>query len=68
MIASLHDENNHIAIPGFYNDVLNLTPDERTALNSAPIDEDEYKKDLALMNYGAKKAIPPLSVPAHALL
>jgi acetylornithine deacetylase/succinyl-diaminopimelate desuccinylase-like protein len=48
MIASLHDENNHIAIPGFYNDVLNLTPDERTALNSAPYSEDEYKKDLGV--------------------
>src|ERR1700750_2466280 len=46
MIASLHDENNHITIPGFYNDVIDLTPEERKALNSAPYDEEEYKKDL----------------------
>src|ERR1700744_1256281 len=48
MIASLHDENHHIAIPGFYNDVIDLTPEERKALNSAPYDEEEYKKDLGV--------------------
>ena len=46
MIASLHDENNHITIPGFYNDVVDQTPAERKALNEAPYDEAEYKKDL----------------------
>jgi acetylornithine deacetylase/succinyl-diaminopimelate desuccinylase-like protein len=46
MIASLHDENNHITIPGFYNNVIELTDAERTALNNAPYNEDEYKKDL----------------------
>ncbi len=46
MIASLHDQNNHITIPGFYDDVLSLTEEERALLNSAPFDEDEYKKDL----------------------
>jgi acetylornithine deacetylase/succinyl-diaminopimelate desuccinylase-like protein len=46
MIASLHDENNHITIPGFYDKVVDLTEQERKDLNSAPYDEDEYKKDL----------------------
>ncbi len=46
MIAQMHDENNHIAIPGFYDDVLNLSDAERTELNKAPFDLDEYKKDL----------------------
>src|ERR1700744_2109769 len=48
MIASLHDENHHIAIPGFYNDVIDLTPEEKKALNSAPYNEDEYKTDLGV--------------------
>ena len=48
MIASLHDENNHITISGFYNDVVDLTADERKALNNAPYDENEYKKDLGV--------------------
>ncbi len=48
MIAAMHDENNHIAIPCFYDDVLDLTTEERTALNSAPYNEDDYKKDLGV--------------------
>src|ERR1700754_1750362 len=48
MIASLHDENNHITIPGFYDDVIDLTPAERKALNDAPYDGEEYKKDLGV--------------------
>src|SRR6201985_547906 len=46
MIASLHDENNHITVPGFYDKVIQLTEAERKAINSAPYDETEYKKDL----------------------
>jgi len=46
MIASLHDENNHITIPGFYDKVVDLTEEERKALNSAPFDLEEYKTDL----------------------
>ena len=46
MIASMHDENNHITIPGFYDKVIELTEAERKALNNAPYNEDEYKKDL----------------------
>ncbi len=46
MIASLHDENNHITIPGFYDNVVALSEEERKALNDAPFDLEEYKKDL----------------------
>ncbi len=48
MIASLHDENNHITIPDFYNDVVELSKEERDALNKAPFDIIEYKKDLGI--------------------
>lgn len=48
MIASLHDENNHIAIPGFYDDVVELSDAERKALNEAPFDVEEYKADLGV--------------------
>ncbi len=37
MIASLHDENNHITIPGFYDDVVVATPEERKKLNASPL-------------------------------
>ncbi len=44
MIAGVFDENNHITIPGFYDDVLEATPKERELLNKAPFSEEEYKK------------------------
>jgi len=46
MIASLHDENGKVNIPGFYNAVVDLTDAEREALNKAPFNLDHYKKDL----------------------
>jgi acetylornithine deacetylase/succinyl-diaminopimelate desuccinylase-like protein len=46
MIASLLDDNNRITIPGFYDDVEELSAAERTAMNKAPHDEEEYKNDL----------------------
>jgi acetylornithine deacetylase/succinyl-diaminopimelate desuccinylase-like protein len=48
MIASLHDDQNHITIPGFYDGVINLSEDERKSLNDAPFDLDEYKKELSI--------------------
>ena len=48
MIASCHDENNHITIPGFYDDVVEATPEERKLMAEAPYDEEEYKKDLGV--------------------
>lgn len=48
MIASLHDESNHITVPGFYDEVERLSEKEREMLNAAPYDEDEYKKDLGV--------------------
>lgn len=46
MIASCHDENNHITIPGFYDDVVESTAAEREKMAQAPFSEEEYKKDL----------------------
>jgi acetylornithine deacetylase/succinyl-diaminopimelate desuccinylase-like protein len=48
MIASCHDENNHICIPGFYDDVIEATPEEREKMAMAPFSEEAYKKDLGV--------------------
>jgi acetylornithine deacetylase/succinyl-diaminopimelate desuccinylase-like protein len=48
MIASLHDANGRITIPGFYDSVVELTREQREALNKAPFDLTDYKKDLAI--------------------
>lgn len=48
MIAKMKDENNRITIPGFYDDVVELTKAERDELNKAPFNLEEYKKDLGI--------------------
>jgi acetylornithine deacetylase/succinyl-diaminopimelate desuccinylase-like protein len=48
MIASCHDANNHITIPGFYDDVIEATPEERKLMAQAPFSEEAYKKDLGV--------------------
>lgn len=60
MIASLHDENNHITIPDFYNDVVDLNQEEREALNKAPFDIEEYKKDLGIEEVWGEKGYTTL--------
>jgi acetylornithine deacetylase/succinyl-diaminopimelate desuccinylase-like protein len=60
LIASLHDENNHIQIPGFYDDVLALSQTERDELNKAPYDEQEYKEDLGVEELWGEKGYTTL--------
>lgn len=48
MISLLVDENGHIAIPHFYDDVRELTAGERKAFNSAPFDEQRYKNSIGI--------------------
>jgi len=55
MIASCHDENNHITIPGFYDDVLVASKEERDMLNKAPYNEQEYKDELGVKELWGEK-------------
>ncbi|HTF03037.1 MAG TPA: dipeptidase [Bacteroidia bacterium] len=55
MIASMHDENFHITIPGFYKNVMELTAEERTEMNKAPFDLAAYKKDLDIAEEQGEK-------------
>lgn len=48
MIASLQDENNRITIPGFYDDVQELSSDERAEMAKAPFNIETYKAALDL--------------------
>jgi acetylornithine deacetylase/succinyl-diaminopimelate desuccinylase-like protein len=55
MIASLHDENKHIIIPGFYDDVEELSAEEREKMAEAPFSKDAYTKALDIEDvYGEK--------------
>ena len=55
MIASCHDADNHITIPGFYDDVAQATPAERALMAKAPFDEAAYKKDLGVTELWGEK-------------
>lgn len=55
MIGSLHDENNHITIPGFYDKVADLSDAERKQLNEAPFDLEEFKQDLGIKDVWGEK-------------
>lgn len=55
MIASLHDENGHITIDGFYEDVLNLSEKEREAINRTPFDLEVYKNALDINDVWGEK-------------
>ncbi len=55
MIASCHDENNHITIPGFYDDVIESTSEERAKMALAPFDETEFKTDLGVEKLWGEK-------------
>lgn len=48
MIASLTDENNHIAIPGFYDKVEEVTEDERNQMAEVPFDLEDYKAKIGV--------------------
>ncbi|MCL2413407.1 MAG: dipeptidase, partial [Bacteroidales bacterium] len=46
MLADLFDENNRITIPGFYDDVIEISAEERAAMAKAPFSQEDYNKAL----------------------
>ncbi len=46
MIASLKDEKQRITIPGFYDDVIEISMEERQKMAKAPFNLEAYKKAL----------------------
>jgi acetylornithine deacetylase/succinyl-diaminopimelate desuccinylase-like protein len=55
MIASLHDAEGKVTVKGFYDKVAELSQEERDALEAAPFDLDEYKKDLDIAEVSGEK-------------
>lgn len=55
MIASCHDENNHVTIPGFYDEVVEVPAKERSLLEEAPFDENEYKQEIGIKELWGEK-------------
>src|SRR5665213_1442918 len=60
MIADMIDENRHITIPGFYDDVLEVSAEDRAEMAKAPFNLDDYKKDLAVNDVLGEKGYSTL--------
>ncbi len=48
MIAGLHDENHRVTIPGFYDNVIDLTQEERDTFAALPFDEKEWAESVGV--------------------
>ena len=48
MIAQMKDRGGHIKVPGFYDDVVPLTQEERDAWAKLPFNEKQYRKDFGI--------------------
>lgn len=48
LVAQLHDDQGRVQIPGFYDDVLALTPAEREQFAALPFDEAAYRQELGV--------------------
>ncbi|TAJ14113.1 dipeptidase [Marinilabiliaceae bacterium JC017] len=55
MITEMVDENGHITIPGFYDDVLVVSDEERALMAQAPYNEGEYKEAVDVVDLWGEK-------------
>src|ERR1035437_7508774 len=55
MIAQMTDEQGRISIPGFYDDVIDISMEERELLAQAPFNLDNYKKSLDIAEVSDRK-------------
>ena len=55
MIASLKDENDHITIPGFYDDVTECSSKERTEMAKRPFDREKFMKSVGVDDLSGEK-------------
>jgi acetylornithine deacetylase/succinyl-diaminopimelate desuccinylase-like protein len=60
MIASLHDKNGKVNIPGFYKDVLTVSKKERAEMAKAPFNKRAYMKDLGVAELFGEKGYSPM--------
>ncbi|MEN7546520.1 dipeptidase [Rapidithrix thailandica] len=60
MIASLKDENNKITVAGFYDKVVELSEEERAAMNAAPFNIEDFKADTGVPEVAGEKGYTTL--------
>lgn len=60
MIGSLHDKDRKVAIPGFYDDIIEVSKEEREQMARAPFSLDDYKKHLDINDVLGEKGYTTL--------
>lgn len=60
MISSLIDTDGHITIPGFYDDVLSVSDEERKEMAKTPFSLEDYKRDLGIKEVKGEKGYTTL--------
>ncbi|MBQ3827143.1 MAG: dipeptidase [Prevotella sp.] len=60
MIAQLTDQNGRITVPGFYDDVEDIAPQERELIANIPFDEEKYKQAINVSDVFGEKGYSTL--------
>jgi len=60
LIAGMKDENGHITLPGFYDNVRALGEEERAELARLPMDEEKELKELGVPAFWGEKGYTPV--------
>ncbi|MGB0865794.1 MAG: dipeptidase [Granulosicoccaceae bacterium] len=60
MVASLHDDQGRVAVPGFYQNVLDMSQAERESYTEVPFDELAYCQELGVDSLGGESGFSPL--------
>jgi acetylornithine deacetylase/succinyl-diaminopimelate desuccinylase-like protein len=66
LLAAMKDDQGRVLIPGYYNDVVPLTPLEQTALNAMPANDADLQRELGIAkpDGGGKKLVELLQEPS----
>ncbi len=59
MIDQMTDQEGKVTIPGFYDDVMDVSEEERELLAKAPFDENEYKRAIGVDELAGEKGYSP---------
>lgn len=60
ILAALKDENERVTVPGFYDDVLDLSPQERAAYAALPFDDEAFRAELNVPGLSGETGYSPL--------
>ncbi len=60
MIARMHDDRGRVAIPGFYDDVIELAPEVREAISRLPFREEDLAAEVGVRELGGEEGYSAL--------